>query len=61
MTNPIVTKVLSSMPRRTSGGFFIVRVEVMHNGRTFNTEAWCPSMAHALSVEAGYKFKDGTF
>lgn len=61
MTRPTVTKVLSTMPRRTSGGFFIVRVEVKHNGRTFNTEAWCPSMAYALSVEAGYKFKDGTF
>ncbi len=61
MTHPIVTKVLSTMPRRTNGGFFIVCVEVKHNGRTFNTKAWCPSMVYALNVEAGYKFKEGTY
>lgn len=61
MSGPIVTKVLSTMPRRTSGGFFIVRVEVRHDGRTFTTSAWCPSMAYALSVKPGYEFKDGTF
>lgn len=61
MSPPTVTKVLSNMPRRTSGGFFIVCVEVNHNGKIYEAQADCPSMAYAMKIDVGYQFKPGTY